>query len=104
MSNSTNSSPASEPVSHNVYFEGKVQSLGLETSKGKATLGVMKKGTYTFSTSSPEKMIVISGSLEVKLNDSGYTVYNEKDEFDVPAGVSFDVLCHADVAYLCYYG
>lgn len=104
MSNSTNSSPGNEPISHNVYFEGKVQSLGLETSKGKATLGVMKKGAYTFSTSSPEKMIIISGSLEVKLNDSGYTVYNENDEFDVPAGISFDVICDADVAYLCYYG
>ena len=104
MSNSTNSSSVNEAVSHNVYFEGKVQSLGLETAKGKATLGVMKKGTYTFSASSPEKMVVISGSMNVKLNDSEYQTYNEQDEFNVAAGTSFDVSCDSDVAYLCYYG
>ncbi len=104
MSNPANPSSANELISHNVYFEGNVQSLGLTTLKGKATLGVMKKGTYTFSTSSPEKMIVISGNMEVKLNDSGYEKYKEQDEFDVIAGASFDVKCDADVAYLCYYG
>ena len=39
---------SNQVVSHNVYFEGNVQSLGLETEKGKATGGVMKKGNYTF--------------------------------------------------------
>jgi len=91
-------------ISHNTYFEGNVQSLGLDTSKGKATLGVMKKGTYTFSTSSPEKMVVISGSMEAKLDDSGYKLYQEQEEFDVAAGTSFEVRCDSDVAYLCYYG
>lgn len=93
-----------EAITHHTYFEGKVQSLGLETAQGKATLGVMKKGTYTFSASSPEKMIVISGTMEVKLNDSGYVTFKEQDEFDVAEGSSFDIICNADVAYLCYYG
>ncbi|WP_158796168.1 pyrimidine/purine nucleoside phosphorylase [Pedobacter sp. L105] len=91
-------------ISHNTYFEGNVQSLGLDTSEGKATLGVMKKGAYTFSTSSPEKMKVLSGSLEAKLDDSGFQTYNEQEEFTVAAGVSFDVKCGTDVAYICYYG
>jgi uncharacterized protein YaiE (UPF0345 family) len=104
MSNSTDPSQTNESVNHNVYFEGKVQSLGLETEKGKATLGVMKKGSYTFSTSSAEKMIVISGVLDVKLEEGAYRKYLPQEEFDVPAGVSFDVKCDADVAYLCYYG
>lgn len=100
MSNSTNS-----PISHNVYFEGKVQSLGLETAKGKATVGVMKKGTYTFSASSPEKMVIISGSMGVKLTTDGEPKkYAEQEEFDVAAGTSFEVSCNDDVAYLCYYG
>jgi uncharacterized protein YaiE (UPF0345 family) len=102
MSNSINS--LNEAVSHNVYFEGRVQSLGLETEKGKATLGVMKKGIYTFSASTPEKMVVISGSMEVKLAGGEFNKYDEQDEFDVAAGTSFDVVCNADVAYLCYYG
>ncbi|SHF25837.1 pyrimidine/purine nucleoside phosphorylase [Pedobacter caeni] len=91
-------------VSHNVYFEGKVQSLGLETEKGKATLGVMKKGVYEFSTSSAEKMIVISGSMNVRLPGNDWVTYTSQQEFDVVAGVSFGVSCDADVAYICYYG
>jgi uncharacterized protein YaiE (UPF0345 family) len=98
MSNSIN-----ETIAHNVYFEGKVQSLGLETANGKATLGVMKKGTYTFSTSSPEKMVIISGSMEVKLVGADSKKYKEGEAFDVVAGTSFDVACDNDVAYLCYY-
>lgn len=91
-------------ISHNVYFEGKVQSLGLETEKGKATLGVMKKGSYTFSTSSPEVMVVVSGIMNVKLDDSGYKQYLPQDQFEVASGASFDIICDTDVAYLCYYG
>jgi uncharacterized protein YaiE (UPF0345 family) len=104
MSTIINLSEAEETVNHNIYFTGKVQSLGLETEKGSATVGVMKKGSYTFSTSSPEKMIIISGVLSVKLEGNSYTKYKAQEEFDVPSGVSFDVSCDADVAYLCYYG
>jgi len=103
MSDLTNSLSV-EPVAHNTYFEGKVQSLGLETAAGKATVGVMKKGTYTFSASSPEKMIVVSGNLHLKLDNGTYKIYSEQEEFDVAAGTSFEVMCEADVAYLCYYG
>lgn len=99
MSNSVN-----ESISHNVYFEGKVQSLGLETANGKATLGVMKKGSYTFSASSPEKMVIITGIMNVKLKDKEFHIYGAQQEFDVAAGTSFDVICDTDVAYLCYYG
>jgi uncharacterized protein YaiE (UPF0345 family) len=104
MSNSTNSAQGNEPVKHNVYFEGAVQSLGLLTEKGKATIGVMKKGTYTFSTGSAEEMVVISGMLNVKLEaGSNYVAYGPQQKFDVAANSSFEVNCDADVAYLCYY-
>jgi uncharacterized protein YaiE (UPF0345 family) len=93
----------SNSVTHNVYFEGKVQSLGLATEKGKATVGVMKSGTYTFSTSSAEKMIVISGTMKVRLPNQDWAKYAAQQEFDVVAGVSFEVICDADVAYICYY-
>jgi uncharacterized protein YaiE (UPF0345 family) len=104
MSNSDNSSELNEVVPHNVYFEGKVQSLGLETLKGKATVGVMKKGTYTFSASSPEEMIVVSGIMHVKLPDESYKEYKSQENFHVAAGTSFDIICNDDVAYICYYG
>lgn len=64
MSNSIQLSEEEETVSHNVYFAGKVQSLGLETERGSATVGVMKKGNYTFSTSSPEKMVIITADIK----------------------------------------
>ncbi|WP_214227386.1 pyrimidine/purine nucleoside phosphorylase [Pedobacter sp. B4-66] len=104
MSNSENPSELNESVSHNVYFEGKVQSLGLETTKGKATVGVMKKGTYTFSASSPEQMVIVSGIMQVKLNGADFKAYKEQDNFHVAAGTSFDIICDDDVAYICYYG
>jgi len=94
---------SNQVVSHNVYFEGKVQSLGLETEKGKATVGVMKKGNYTFSTASAEVMVVVSGELYAKLDDSGFKAYKAQEQFDVAADTSFEVKCEADVAYLCYY-
>jgi len=104
MSNQNNSSITGEPIAHHIYFDGKVQSLGLHTAQGEATVGVMKAGSYTFSTSSAEKMVVISGTLEVKLADSGYKAYQQSEEFNIASGVSFDVKCDSDVAYICYYG
>jgi len=99
MSDTTN-----ETIAHNVYFDGKVQSLGLQTDKGRATVGVMKKGEYRFSASSPEKMVIISGILDVQLLEGKWIKYAAQGEFDVPAGTSFDVSCDSDVAYICYYG
>jgi uncharacterized protein YaiE (UPF0345 family) len=91
------------PISHNVYFDGKVQSLGLLTADGKATVGVMKKGSYKFSTSSAEKMVVVAGTLNASLDGSTWKAYNANEHFDVAAGTSFDVNCDSDAAYICYY-
>ena len=91
-------------IKHNVYFEGKVQSLGLSTEKGKATVGVMQAGTYTFSASSPEIMLVISGILKVTQSDGSQTGYQAQQQFEVAAGSSFEVTCEQDAAYICYYG
>ena len=54
-------------MEHNVYFDGKVQSLSLETASGKATIGVITPGKYAFSTATEERMVVTSGILTVKL-------------------------------------
>ncbi|EHQ27119.1 pyrimidine/purine nucleoside phosphorylase [Mucilaginibacter paludis] len=91
-------------VAHNSYFDGKVQSLGLETDKGKATVGVMKPGQYTFGTASPELMVIISGELNVKLPGAEWKAYHSQETFAIAANQSFDVSCNQDVSYLCYYG
>lgn len=93
----------SSSVSHNVYFDGKVQSLGILTEKGKATVGVMKPGTYVFNTSSHEIMEIVSGILSAKLSGGEWLNYKKGDAFEVAANSSFEVKCDADVAYICYY-
>ncbi|HWW42494.1 pyrimidine/purine nucleoside phosphorylase [Pedobacter sp.] len=98
MSNTDNLLP------HYTYFDGKVQSLGLETEHGKATVGVMKAGTYEFSTSSHEKMVVITGILKVKTPNEDWIEYKAQEEFEIAAGNKFEVNCDADTSYICYYG
>jgi uncharacterized protein YaiE (UPF0345 family) len=92
-----------DQIKHNVYFDGNVQSLGLATAKGKATVGVMKKGAYQFSTSSAEVMVIITGQLSVSFNGVDFKDFNENEKFEVEANASFDVRCEDDVAYICYY-
>jgi hypothetical protein len=90
-------------MKHSVYFDGKVQSLGLNEPEGYATLGVIESGTYTFSTSSEERMTIVAGSLRVKLPGAGWKSHSPGETFVVPPGQSFDIAADADVAYLCRY-
>lgn len=52
----------------NDYFSGKVKSIGFDAaSTGRASVGVMEAGEYTFTTGQPEEMMVISGALKTLL-------------------------------------
>ena len=90
-------------MEHNSYFDGKVQSLSLDTDQGKATVGVISPGKYTFSTVSQERMIVTSGILGVKLPREDWKIVGPSQEFIVEAKTSFDVEASHDVSYICYY-
>lgn len=91
-------------MKHNSYFGGKVQSLEIHTSRGRATVGVIEPGKYTFSTSSEERMLVVEGVLRVKLAGEDWKeVKKGEPEFVVSRNSSFDVDAQADVAYICYY-
>ena len=80
-----------------------VQSLGLQTEKGRATLGVMKKGTYQFDTSTQETIIFIEGTVSTKLPGGEWQNHQKLDTLIAPAGIVFDINCETDVAYICYY-
>jgi uncharacterized protein YaiE (UPF0345 family) len=54
-------------MKHSSYFDGKVQSLGLNTPEGYATAGVIEPGKYTFKTDAEEHMHVVAGTLKAKL-------------------------------------
>lgn len=90
-------------MEHNVYFEGKVQSLSLETDRGRTTVGVITPGKYTFSTASQERMVVTSGILGVRLPGEEWKIVGPNQEFIVPPNASFDVEATQDVSYICYY-
>jgi uncharacterized protein YaiE (UPF0345 family) len=90
-------------MDHNVYFEGKVQSLTVETEQGRATVGVITPGKYTFSTSTQERMVVTSGTLAVTVSQGEQKIIGPNQEFIVAANASFDVEASRDVSYICYY-
>ena len=90
-------------MKHNSYFDGKVQSLALNTDEGIATVGVMAPGKFTFSTNSQEHMYITAGSLKVKLPGEDWKQINKGQKFVIEANASFDVDVTSDVAYLCYY-
>lgn len=89
----------------NEYFDGKVKSIAFQTETLPATVGVMAPGDYVFNTGEKEKMVVVSGSLTIKLAaDSSETTYTAGESFDVEANSSFDVKVSVETAYLCIYG
>jgi len=90
-------------MKHNSYFEGKVQSLGLNTQEGPATVGVIAQGKFTFKTDAEERMQIVAGSLKAKLPGAAWQAFSKDQTFVVPAHASFDVEASADVAYICYY-
>lgn len=90
-------------MKHNSYFEGRVQSLAVNTPDGYATVGVIEPGQFTFSTDSQETMSVVAGVMKVKLPGKEWQQVGKNETFVVAAGLSFDVQAEADVAYICYY-
>jgi len=90
-------------MKHNSYFEGKVQSLAVNTAEGPATVGVIEPGKYTFKTDSEERMQIVSGTLKAKLPGAAWQSYARGQFFVVPAQAAFEVEAAADAAYLCHY-
>lgn len=88
----------------NEYFDGKVKSIGFETSEGKATIGVMAAGEYEFGTSTVEYMTVTSGKLTVMLPDSeDWKDFGPNETFKMESGVKFLAKAEEPTSYLCLY-
>ena len=91
-------------LTHNTYFQGKVQSVGFERNGRRATAGVIDVGEFHFGTDAAERMTVISGELWVKYaGDAAFRPYPAGSAFEVPQKSGFDVKATAPVAYLCEY-
>jgi hypothetical protein len=89
-------------LTHNSYFEGKVQSVGFERHGRKATVGVIAPGEYTFNTGAPERMTVVSGELFARgAGEAEWRAYPAGTAFEVRGASSFAVKASEPSAYLC---
>ncbi|PPC77689.1 hypothetical protein WH50_02260 [Pokkaliibacter plantistimulans] len=88
----------------NEYFDGKVKSIGFQTADGRATVGVMAAGEYTFGTDAPEEMTVVSGALTVQLpGEEEWVTFEAGEAFFVPGNSKFNLQVAENTAYLCRY-
>jgi len=88
----------------NVYFDGKVVSHSVFESSGqKKTVGLIYPGTYSFNTSSPEKMQIIAGNCRVKVKgETAWKDYAAGGEFSIPGNSAFDISVDLGITeYLC---
>ncbi|MCX2492291.1 pyrimidine/purine nucleoside phosphorylase [Pedobacter sp. PF22-3] len=91
-------------ITENQYFDGKVKSLGYETTEGKSTVGIINPGEYTFGTAQKEIMHVIEGELETLLPEATeWQSFKAGSKFEVNANLSFKVKTIVQTAYLCQY-
>jgi uncharacterized protein YaiE (UPF0345 family) len=88
----------------NVYFDGKVVSHSILFADGsKKTLGLIYPGSYHFGTDKAERMEIVAGTCQVKLDGSDATTNYSGDEyFDVPAKSGFDIVVAEGICeYIC---
>jgi len=88
----------------NEYYNGAVKSIAFKSGGYPATVGVMAKGEYEFSTSTIEDMTLVSGKWSVMLPGSSSWIKPGKGEtFSVPENSKFKLVIEEDCAYLCVY-
>ena len=89
----------------NIYFEGNVISRNIFLKDGsRKTLGVMLPGTYEFDTENRELMEILSGKLNLKIqNDQDWKLIEDGMDFNIPKNASFKVEVLELVNYTCSY-
>ncbi len=88
----------------NEYFEGKVKSIAVDNSNGKATAGVIAPGEFEFGTSTIEYMTVTYGEMDVLLPETTeWKLYKQGETFKVEKDASFKVKVSEPVSYICRY-
>ena len=89
----------------NIYFNGNVISRNVFFKDGsRKTLGVMLPGRYEFNTEERELMEIMSGKLNLKLqNDDECKLIKDGMAFNIPKNSSFQVEVLELVNYTCSY-
>lgn len=88
----------------NIYFDGRVVSHSLVFADGsKKTLGLIHAGEFHFGTDKAERMEIVSGSCEVRIDGSeARTTFKAGEFFEVPAKSGFDISVTDGICeYIC---
>jgi uncharacterized protein YaiE (UPF0345 family) len=88
----------------NVYFDGKVVSHTVMLASGaKKTLGLIYPGAFHFNTGAPERMEIVSGGCQVKLDGAPAAQdFGPGQQFDVPGNSGFAIEVKAGICeYIC---
>ena len=88
----------------NVYFDGKVVSHSLIFPDGtKKTLGLIYPGKFHFGTDKAERMEIVSGQCNVKLDGQTATnTFSAGQVFEVPAKSGFAIEVREGICeYIC---
>jgi uncharacterized protein YaiE (UPF0345 family) len=88
----------------NIYFDGKVVSHTiLAQDGGRKTLGLIYPGSFHFGTNAAERMEIVAGSCQVKLDgNSAWNTYGAGQMFEVPAKSGFDIEVTSGICeYVC---
>jgi uncharacterized protein YaiE (UPF0345 family) len=88
----------------NVYFDGNVISYTvLFPGDIKKTVGVIRPGSYHFKTAAPERMEILAGTCQVKLDGGTLTsAYGAGTHFDVSGHSGFTIEVKAGLCeYIC---
>ncbi len=92
-------------ITHNSYFDDKVQSVGSTRNGRRFTVGIIAEGEYHFGTDAAERMSVTGGELHVKRDGSvAWLTYSAGTSFEVGVKSGFTVKSlGGPAAYLCEY-
>lgn len=91
----------------NVYFDGKVVSHSVTLAGGaKKTVGVIYPGEYHFGTDAPERMEIVAGRCEVRIDGGdAWKSYGAGDAFDVAGDSGFTIRVSDGLTeYVCSFG
>ena len=88
----------------NIYYDGRVTSRTVGLADGSTqSLGIMLEGEYTFGTNEAEIMEILSGELDIRLENEEWKTLNPPETFNVSANSSFDLKIHSVTDYCCSY-
>ena len=90
----------------NIYFDGKVISHAILFPDGsKKTLGLIYPGKFHFGTAKAERMELVAGECEIKLDGSSKLIRHAAGQFfDVPANSGYDIEIKSGICeYICSY-